>query len=114
LRAASDPVLSISRQQGHQDSALSPSESGPFDAQTCNQTFSLSELPCGLSSPANCLAFLPRSSLGRLFIGFPSLQFMEKAFALELLFQDSEGLIDVGMEIDQLDEEDHLWECIRW
>ena len=74
---------------------LSPSESGPFDARICHQTFALSELPRGLSSPANCLAFLPRSSLGRFFIGFPALQFTEKAFALELLFQDPEGLIDV-------------------
>jgi hypothetical protein len=47
------------------------------------------------SSPANCLAFLPRSSLGWLFVGFPALQFTKKAFALELLFQDPQCLIDI-------------------
>ena len=55
----------------------------------------LSELARGLSSPANCLAFFPRSSLGWLFVGFPALQFTEKAFALELLFQDPQCLIDI-------------------
>lgn len=61
----------------------------------CDQTFAFSELARGLSSPANCLAFLPRSSLGWLFVGFPALQFTEKAFALELLFQDPQCLIDI-------------------
>jgi hypothetical protein len=55
----------------------------------------LSQLPGGLSSPANSLTFLPCSSLGWLFIGFPALQFAKKAFALELLFQNPEGLLDV-------------------
>ena len=64
-------------------------------ARICDQTFALSELARGLSSPANRLAFLPRSSLGWLFVGFPALQFTEKAFALELLFQDPQCLIDI-------------------
>jgi len=60
---------------------LPPCESRAFDARICDQTFALSELPRGLPSPANCLAFLPRSPLGRLFIGFPALQFTKEAFA---------------------------------
>ena len=77
-----------------------PAESSPpknrlLYARFCDQTFAFSELARGLSSPANCFALLPRSSLGWLFVGFPALQFTEKAFALELLFQDSQCQIDI-------------------
>jgi hypothetical protein len=59
------------------------------------QAFALSELPCGLFSPANPLALLPHSFLRRLFIGSPPLNFTEEPFALELLLQDPEGLVDI-------------------
>jgi hypothetical protein len=59
---------------------LFPPENRPLYARFRDQTFAFSELARGLSSPANCLAFLPRSSLGWLFVGFPALQFTEKAF----------------------------------
>ena len=72
-----------------------PPKNRPLYARFCDQTFAFSELARGLSSSANCLAFLPRSSLGWLFVGFPALQFTEKAFALELLFQDSQCQIDI-------------------
>ena len=74
---------------------LSPPENGLLYARFCDQTFPFSELARGLSSPANCLALLPRPSFGWLFVGFPALQFTEKAFALELLFQDPQCLIDI-------------------
>jgi hypothetical protein len=74
---------------------LTPPKNRPLYARFCDQTFAFSELARGLSSSANCLAFLPRSSLGWLFVGFPALQFTEKAFPLKLLFQNPECLIDI-------------------
>jgi hypothetical protein len=74
---------------------LTPAENRPLYARFCDQTFAFSELARGLSSPANCLAFLPRSSLGWLFVGFPALQFTKKAFALKLLFQNPQCLIHI-------------------
>ena len=74
---------------------LSPPENRLLYARFCNQTFAFSELARGLPSSANCFALLPRSSLGWLFVGFPALQFTEKAFALEFLFQDPQCLIDI-------------------
>jgi hypothetical protein len=64
---------------------LSPSEGGPWNARLCYQAFAFSQLPCRLSSPANGLALLTHSSLGRFLIGPPALYFTKKAFALELL-----------------------------
>src|SRR6478672_229950 len=74
---------------------LTPPKNRPLYARFCDQTFAFSELARGLSSSANCLAFLPRSSLGWLFVGFPALQFTEKAFPLKLLFQNPQCLIDI-------------------
>src|SRR6266508_3642444 len=74
---------------------LSPSEGGPCNTRLCYQAFAFSQLPRRLSSPANCLALLTCSSLGRFLIGSPALYFTKKAFALELLLQDPEGLIYV-------------------
>jgi hypothetical protein len=59
------------------------------------QTFALKSLARGLSAPANGLALLPRSALGRLLVSPPALHLTEEAFALEFLFQDPEGLIDI-------------------
>jgi hypothetical protein len=78
-----------------QEQKLSPPENWLLYARICDQAFALSELARGLSSPTSSLAFLPRSSLGWLFVSLPALQFTEKAFALELLFQDPKSLIDV-------------------
>ena len=74
---------------------LTPPKNRPLYARFCDQTFAFSELARGLSSSANCLAFLPRSPLGWLFVGFPALQFTEKAFPLKLLFQNPQCLIDI-------------------
>jgi hypothetical protein len=74
---------------------LSPSESGTLTARLWKQAFALSELPRGLYSPANPLALLPHSFLRRPFIGASPLNFTEQPFALELPFQDPEGLVDV-------------------
>jgi hypothetical protein len=74
---------------------LSPSESGTLTARLWKQAFALSELPRGLYSPANPLAFLPHSFLRRLFIGLPPLHFAKKAFALQLLFQHPKGLFNI-------------------
>jgi hypothetical protein len=74
---------------------LTPPKNRPLNARFCDQTFAFSELARGLSSSANCLAFLPRSSLGWLFVGFSALQFTEKAFPLKLLFQNPQCLIDI-------------------
>ena len=74
---------------------LTPPKDRPLYARFCDQTFAFSELARGLSSSANCLAFLPRSSLGWFFVGFSALQFTEKAFPLELLFQNPQCLIDI-------------------
>jgi hypothetical protein len=75
--------------------SLSPSESGIFGADIWEQTFALSKLARGLFSPADSLALLAHSFLRRLFIGPPPLDLAEKTFALELLFQNSQGLIDI-------------------
>jgi hypothetical protein len=72
-----------------------PSKSGPRNARLCYQAFAFSQLPRRLSSSANGLALLACSSLGRFLIGPPTLYFTKKAFALELLLQDPEGLVDV-------------------
>ena len=74
---------------------LTPPKNGPLYARFCDQTFAFSELARSLSSSANRLAFLPRSSLGWLFVGFAALQFTEKTFPLKLLFQNSQCLIDI-------------------
>jgi len=87
---------------------ISPSERGTFGGHIWKQTFALSELPRGLFSPANALTLLPHSFLGRLFIGSSPLDFTEEPFALELLFQDPEGLIDVVVANENFQSE-LLW-----
>jgi hypothetical protein len=87
---------------------FSPSEGGTFGAHIWKQAFALSELPRGLFSPANALTLLPHSFLGRLFIGSSPLDFTEEPFALELLFQDPEGLIDVVVANENFQSETPL------
>jgi hypothetical protein len=85
-----------------------PSKSGPRNARLCYQAFAFSQLPRRLPSPANGLALLACSSLGRFLIGPPALYFTKKAFALELLLQDPEGLIDVVIANENFQSEPPL------
>jgi hypothetical protein len=63
--------------------------------RTRNQTFALGLLPSGLARAADGLCFLAVLALGRLFIRFTTLHLAKNAFALHLLFQDPESLIDI-------------------
>jgi hypothetical protein len=47
------------------------------------------------SRPANGLAGLTRPLFRRLFISAAAFHFAEEAFALQFLFQDPQGLIDI-------------------
>lgn len=64
-------------------------------ARLGDQTFALRLLARGLAGSADGLACLPSSLFGWLFIGPAALHLAKKAFALELLLQHPEGLIDI-------------------
>jgi hypothetical protein len=59
------------------------------------QAFALGKLPRGLPASANGLAPLSRPPLGRLLISAAPLHLAKQAFALELLLQDPQGLVDI-------------------
>jgi hypothetical protein len=60
-----------------------------------DQALALRSLARGLPAPANGLALLARSALGRLFISAPALDLAEETFALQFLLQDPQGLFDI-------------------
>lgn len=64
-------------------------------ARLGDQAFALRLLARGLAGAADGLACFPRSFLGRFLVSPAALHLAEKAFALKLLFQDPEGLIDI-------------------
>jgi hypothetical protein len=69
--------------------------SGVPGTRPCDQTLALCFLARRFAGSADGLAGLPRSLFGWLFIGTPPLHLPKKPFALKLLFQCSEGLVDI-------------------
>ena len=59
------------------------------------ETFALQALAFQLAGAANGLGFFPGLAFGRLFVGTAKLHLTEDAFALHLLLQGLQGLIDI-------------------
>ena len=74
---------------------LAPTGSIRPGARLGDQAFALRLLARGLAGSADGLASLPSSLFGRLFIGPAALHLTKKTFALKLLLQHPEGLIDI-------------------
>lgn len=74
---------------------LTPARGDALRASARQQAFALSRLTRGLSAAANSLAPLSRPSLGRFLISAAALHLAKQAFALKLLLQDPQGLVDI-------------------
>ena len=68
------------------------------------EAFALQTLALELARPAHRFGLLPRLALGGLFVGLAELHFTEDAFALHLLLQGLERLIDVVVADDDLNQ----------
>jgi hypothetical protein len=73
-----------------------------FGARLGRQSFALSLFARCLARPADGFALLAGPFLRRLFIGPPALHLAKQTFALELLLQDLEGLLDVVVSDEYL------------
>lgn len=73
--------------------------------------FSIHPLPQKLAVAAHGLGFLPGLALGRLLIGTAQLHFPEDAFALHLLLERFQRLIDVVVSYDYVNDGRHSF---RW
>lgn len=67
-----------------------------------NDAFALGELARSLAGAADSFSLFTGAFFGRLFEGPAGLHFTEYAFALQLLFQDAEGLIDIVIADEDL------------
>src|SRR6056297_349782 len=74
---------------------LSGGSRRPSVTNRSEHTFALRLLPRELPGPADRLGLLTRALFGRLLEMLPKLHFAEHAFALELLFQRAERLVDI-------------------
>src|SRR6056297_472176 len=74
---------------------LSGGSRRPSVTNRSEHAFALSLLPRELPGPADRLGLLTRALFGRLLEMLPKLHFAEHAFALELLFQRAERLVDI-------------------
>lgn len=66
------------------------------------ETFALKLLARKLALAANCLGLFPDTLLGWLFIGAARLELAEQTFALHLLLQDTERLVDIVVSNENL------------
>src|SRR6516164_1210769 len=66
------------------------------------QTLALQLLAGELTGATDCFCFLPGSPLGRLFIVAAQLHLAEETFALHLLLQRLEGLVDIVVADENL------------
>src|SRR5262249_32042546 len=73
-----------------------------FFARRRDQALALRLLTRELARPADCLIFLTRRLVGRLFVGPPALHPAEDAFSLHLPFQHLECLIDIVVTDEDL------------
>lgn len=72
--------------------------------RTGNQTFALSELARGLAGATNSFSLFTGALFGGLFKGPAGLHFTEYAFALQLLLQNAEGLVDIVIADEYLQD----------
>src|ERR1700730_16661872 len=73
-----------------------------------NQAFALRLFPRRLARAANGFRFLAGLALGRFFIRLAALHLAKNALALHLLFEDSQGLIDIVVANDDLQNVSNL------
>lgn len=66
------------------------------------QAFALRHLAGGLAGAANRFALLAGALLRRLFVGAAALHLAKKAFALELLLEGPQGLVDIVVANENL------------
>ena len=59
------------------------------------EALALQALSLQLTRTTHCLGLFAGPALGRLFVGTAELHFTEDAFALHLLLQDLQGLVDI-------------------
>lgn len=74
-------------------------------AAGCDTGFALSTLTGQFTGPADRLGLLARLLFGRLLVIVAQLHFAKNAFALQLLFQRTERLIDIVIANDYLHAE---------
>ncbi len=72
------------------------------------EAFTLLALAGELALAANRFSILAGTLLGRLLVGTTKLHLAKHAFALHLLLQSLEGLIDIVVAYDDLDDGNHL------
>ena len=68
------------------------------------EAFALQALALQLACPAHRFSLLPRLALGGLLVGLAELHFTEDAFALHLFLQGLQGLIDIVVANDDLNQ----------
>src|SRR5690242_8534742 len=69
-----------------------------------SEAFAFHPLAGELARPADRLRLLPRLALGGLLVAAAELHFTEKAFALHLLLERFQGLVDIVVADDGLDD----------
>lgn len=76
---------------------LAPAPAGRFRSRPAagDEPLALRALACKFPGPANGLSGFARPLLGRLFVSAAAFHFAEDAFALQFLFQDPKGLINI-------------------
>lgn len=70
--------------------------------EALDDALALGALAGELAGTANGFGALPGFLLGRLFVMVPGLHFPEQAFALHLLLQRAQGLLDIIVAYDDL------------
>jgi hypothetical protein len=78
------------------------------DASACNQTFALCALARQLAGAANGFSLFARTLLGGLFVMAPHFHFTENAFALQLLLESAESLVNIVIANEYL----HVRSCL--
>jgi hypothetical protein len=81
---------------------LAPSDGCGALLRAGSETFALRHLSSGLAGPANRFALFARTLLRWLFVGAPTLHLAEQAFALQLLLQRPERLVDIVVTNEDL------------
>ena len=101
LRCQADEAVQEHGQRSHHGFGSAP-RGGPLGARLGRKAFALGLLARRLARPADGFALLAGALLGGLLIGPPALHLAKQAFALELLLQDLEGLLDVVVSDEYL------------
>ena len=80
----------------------------PGGPQVSEKTFALRLLARQLARPTDRFSLFPRPFHGRFFVMLPKLHFAENAFALHLLLERTERLIDIVVPYQYLHRFHHL------